>query len=74
MPQEFRNYREDYWKGKTFAPSCLIYYLGIKERIPTLKHHTLFFEHDLDEHIETIYGEKKWPEKSFVLLLLSFKD
>jgi phytoene desaturase len=62
LPQEFRNYREDYWKGKTFAPSCLIYYLGIKERIPTLKHHTLFFEHDLDEHIETIYGEKKWPE------------
>lgn len=23
---------------------------------------TLFFENDLDEHIDCIYGEKKWPE------------
>jgi phytoene desaturase len=25
--------------------------------------HTLFFENDLDEHIKSIYEEKKWPEK-----------
>jgi phytoene desaturase len=28
-----RNYDEKYWSKKTFAPSCLIYYLGVKKRI-----------------------------------------
>ena len=57
-----KNYSEDYWKKRTFAPSCLIYYLGINTKIENLKHHTLFFEHDLDDHIATIYDDKKWPE------------
>lgn len=60
---EYRNYDENYWQKKTFAPSCLIYYLGINENIPNLKHHTLFFENELDAHVECIYIEKKWPEK-----------
>ncbi|RZF62702.1 phytoene desaturase family protein [Sphingobacterium corticibacterium] len=64
LPEELRNYDEKYWQRRTFAPSCLLYYLGIKAPIPNLKHHTLFFEHDLDEHIDCIYNEKKWPEKS----------
>lgn len=58
-----RNYSETYWEQRVFAPSCLIYYLGIKRRLPNLQHHTLFFEHDLDAHIDTIYTHKSWPEK-----------
>lgn len=63
LDEPLRNYSEQYWKKKTFAPSCLIYYLGFTEPIPNLRHHTLFFEHDLDEHIHAIYEEKKWPER-----------
>lgn len=63
LDAEYKNYNDDYWKNRTFAPSSLIFYLGIKERIPNLTHHTLFFENDLDEHIDCIYEEKKWPEK-----------
>lgn len=63
LNKNLRNYSEAYWQNKTFAPSCLIYYLGINQTIPNLKHHTLFFENDLDEHIDSIYGNKKWPEK-----------
>jgi phytoene desaturase len=63
LEEEQRNYSESYWESRTFAPSCLIYYLGFKEKIPNIKHHTLFFENDLDRHIEAIYGDKKWPEK-----------
>lgn len=59
---QLRNYDEKYWSSRTFAPSCLIYYLGIKEQIPGLKHHTLFFENDLDAHVSTIYDQKSWPE------------
>ncbi|GEN74331.1 phytoene desaturase family protein [Chryseobacterium hagamense] len=63
LPQELRNYDEDYWEKRVFAPSCLIFYLGFKERIPNLKHHTLFFENDLGLHTEEIYKDKKWPTK-----------
>ena len=58
-----KNYSEAYWETRTFAPSCLIYYLGFNTKIPNLKHHTLFFENDLDAHIESIYVSKSWPEK-----------
>ncbi|WP_223599005.1 NAD(P)/FAD-dependent oxidoreductase [Chryseobacterium sp. GVT01B] len=63
IPKSLRNYNDAYWKTKTFAPSCLIYYLGIKGEIPHLKHHTLFFENELDHHIDCIYINKKWPAK-----------
>ncbi len=63
LPQELRNYDEDYWEKRVFAPSCLIFYLGFRERIPNLKHHTLFFENDLGLHTEEIYKDKKWPTK-----------
>lgn len=62
LEERLRNYTEEYWQSRTFAPSSLIFYLGINQTIPNLKHHTLFFENDLDEHIDCIYGEKKWPE------------
>lgn len=63
IPEQYRNYTEDYWEKRVFAPSCLIFYLGFKEKIPNLKHHTLFFENDLDIHTEEIYKDKKWPTK-----------
>lgn len=62
LEERLRNYTEEYWQSRTFAPSSLIFYLGINQTLPNLKHHTLFFENDLDEHIDCIYGEKKWPE------------
>ncbi|MGV2450506.1 UNVERIFIED_CONTAM: phytoene desaturase family protein [Ralstonia mannitolilytica] len=63
IPKSLRNYNDAYWKTKTFAPSCLICYLGIKGKISHLKHHTLFFENELDNHIDCIYVNKKWPSR-----------
>jgi len=63
LSEEYRNYKESYWQTRTFAPSCLIFYLGFKEKIANLKHHTLFFENDLDLHTTEIYEDKKWPTK-----------
>ena len=59
----YRNYDDQYWDKRVFAPSCLIFYLGFRERIPGLRHHTLFFEYDLDDHIHAIYTDKQWPEQ-----------
>lgn len=63
LPKELRNYKEEYWKKRTFAPSCLIYYIGLNEKVPNMVHHTLFFENDLDPHIYSIYESKQWPDK-----------
>ncbi|MBE8721143.1 phytoene desaturase family protein [Sphingobacterium pedocola] len=61
LERKYRNYNEKYWESRTFAPSCLIYYLGFNRTIPNLKHHTLFFEHDLYQQAKEIYEDKKWP-------------
>lgn len=63
LPKQYRNYKANYWENKTFAPSCLIYYLGVSEKIPELEHHTLFFDEDLFEHSVEIYKDPKWPSK-----------
>lgn len=60
---EYRNYSDAYWEKKTFAPSCLIFYLGVNKRIKSLEHHTLFFDEDLDLHSKEIYKDPQWPTK-----------
>ncbi|MDB5020788.1 MAG: crtI [Pedobacter sp.] len=57
----YRNYSSEYWDKKTFAPSCLIYYLGVDKRIDNLLHHNLFFDADFVRHAESIYKTPEWP-------------
>jgi len=63
LDASFRNYSERYWEKKTFAPSCLIFYLGLSKKVNNLNHHTLFFEEDLLEHSKEIYKSPAWPSK-----------
>ncbi len=56
-----RHYKESYWADRTFAPSCLLFYLGVDKRITRLRHHNLFFDQDFGLHAEEIYKDKKWP-------------
>ncbi len=63
LDSHHRNYSEEYWQKKTFAPSCLIFYLGIRKKIDALQHHTLFFEEDLATHSIEIYKKPGWPSK-----------
>ena len=63
LEKKYRNYDEDYWKKKTFAPSSLIFYLGINKKLSKLKHHTLFFDADFELHADQIYTNKSWPSK-----------
>jgi phytoene desaturase len=63
LAPEFRNYSESYWDKKVFAPSCLIFYLGLDSKIDKLSHHNLFFDEELDAHAIEIYKDKKWPTK-----------
>ena len=57
-----RGYSEKYWEGRTFAPSSLLFYLGIDQKVKNVNHHTLFFDTSFDKHAVSIYDQPHWPE------------
>jgi len=57
------NYSENYWDKRVLAPSCLIFYIGVNRKVNRLRHHTLFFDEDLNQHAIEIYKDPKWPAK-----------
>ena len=56
-----RNYSKSYWDKKVMAPSSLIFYIGINQKIEGLRHHTLFFDQDFGKHAMEIYDHPQWP-------------
>lgn len=62
LEPQYRNYSKKYWEKKTFAPSCLLYYVGVNKKLKNLIHHNLFFDADFEQHSREIYKTKDWPE------------
>ncbi|MEM9873533.1 MAG: phytoene desaturase family protein [Myxococcota bacterium] len=57
-----RQYDEKYWSSRTMSPSSLLFYLGIEGDLgDDPVHHTLFFDEDLDQHMDEVYGAPRWP-------------
>jgi phytoene desaturase len=63
LDKPYRNYDEKYWDKKTFAPSCLIYYVGVSKKLKKLLHHNLFFDADFNQHANDIYTLPQWPDR-----------
>ena len=63
LDKNYRQYSENYWESKTFAPSSLLFYVGFDKKIVNVEHHSLFFDVDFDIHAEAIYDNPKWPEE-----------
>lgn len=63
LPAGFRSYTEDYWQKRLMAPSCLLYYVGIKKRLKNIRHHMLVFDRSFEEHAREIYVTKQWPQE-----------
>ncbi|GAA3618837.1 phytoene desaturase family protein [Flavivirga jejuensis] len=62
LDKPHRQYSENYWNKKTFAPSSLLFYIGFDKKIENVNHHTLFFDVDFDNHAKAIYNTPQWPE------------
>ncbi len=62
LEKKYRNYDSEYWNKKTFAPSCLIYYVGVNKKIKKLLHHNLFFDTNFENHSTEIYATPMWPK------------
>lgn len=62
LDKKYRQYSENYWSKKTFAPSSLLFYVGFDKKLKNVNHHTLFFDVDFEIHAQDIYDSPKWPE------------
>ncbi len=63
------------WKKKTFAPAVLNYYVGFNRKLPSLAHHTFFFDTDWNDHFDAVYGNRRWPaDPLFYLHIPSITD
>lgn len=62
LSTENRQYSEDYWNKKTFAPSSLLFYVGFDKKLENVCHHNLFFDSDFEKHAIDIYDNPKWTE------------
>ena len=69
-----RNYAEDYWKKKTFAPSSLLYYVAFDRKVNHLLHHNLFFDTDFEQHAREIYDTFEFPSKPLFYANFSSKS
>ena len=62
LEPKYRQYSEEYWSKKTFAPSSLLFYVGFDKSLDNVDHHTLFFDTDFDAHAVSIYDTPEWPK------------
>lgn len=63
LDENDRQYSENYWQKKTFAPSSLLFYVGFDKKLKNVVHHNLFFDVDFDNHASEIYDDPKWPKE-----------
>lgn len=63
LDSEYRTYNKSYWKKRVVAPSAFIIYLGINKKISSLKHHTLSFAHNWEEHFDQIFADPTYPTR-----------
>ncbi|MGJ8550523.1 phytoene desaturase family protein [Winogradskyella wichelsiae] len=62
LDKNYRQYSDAYWDSRTFAPSSLLFYVGINKKLENVEHHNLFFDTDFENHAEEIYDDPKWPK------------
>ena len=60
-PKE-RVYTNTYWDKKVFAPSSLLFFIGLDKKVENVSHHTLFFDVDFNAHARSIYDTPEWPK------------
>jgi len=68
LPKEYRMHDEKYWSTRIMSPSSLLFYVGVKKKLPNLLHHNLFFDESFEKHAEEIYGHQQFPSKPLFYL------
>jgi phytoene desaturase len=63
LPEHERDYDDDYWEKRTYAPSAYLLYLGVEGDVDPLAHHTLVLPEDWDPHFDEIFEDPAWPDE-----------
>jgi phytoene desaturase len=63
LDEKNRQYSQEYWASKTYAPSSLLFYVGFNKKLKNIEHHNLFFDVDFEAHAREIYDEPAWPKE-----------
>ena len=63
LPEHERQYDDDYWEKKTYAPSAFLMYMGVEGDVDPLAHHTLVLPTDWEPHFDDIFEEPDWPDE-----------
>ncbi|MDB5203141.1 MAG: crtI [Ferruginibacter sp.] len=58
-----RAYTPEYWDSKVMAPSCLLYFVGLNKKLKNIRHHSLFFDVNFEQHGKEIYEDPQWPKE-----------
>ncbi len=61
LPPEKRQYTDEYWESRTYAPSAFLIYLGVEGDVPELAHHTLVLPTEWEQHFDRIFEDPEWP-------------
>ena len=61
LDKKYRQYSENFWQTRTYAPSSLLFYIGFDKKLENVNHHNLFFDTDFELHAKEIYDHPQWP-------------
>jgi phytoene desaturase len=73
LPAHERQYDDDYWESRTYAPSAYLVYLGVEGDVEPLAHHTLVLPTDWEDHFDAIFEDPGWPDEPAYYLCVPSK-
>ena len=62
LKKEHRMFTEKYWSKKVIAPSGLLLYIGMKDKVDNLTHHNLIFSSDWPKNFKQIFKTEELPD------------
>ncbi len=62
LDQRHRTFKKSFWQKKVLAPTMFIIYLGLNKKLKSVVHHNLYFATDWENHFDTIFKTKIWPD------------
>ncbi len=61
LDKKSQQFSPRYWKQKVVAPSAFIMYIGLKDKVPSLAHHSLLFSRDWKRNFFEIFDAPQLP-------------
>ncbi|MEN3047442.1 MAG: phytoene desaturase family protein [Candidatus Caldarchaeales archaeon] len=64
LEPRYRTYDLDYWNRRTFTPSALIAFVGVRGKLESLVNHNVVLERDWGENFSQIFDPRaaRWPD------------